>query len=111
MKTGGHILFFSYLLVLEAAFIRRGLSRHHQGKKMVPGIGVAAVIGFAAQSKPARFESAGASVLDIFSVGVNPDDATEAQEFAWEKCAVHIAICSSADVSYTAQTWQTQPLH
>ncbi len=50
-----------YLLVLEAAFTRGGLSRHHQ-----------AVL--------ARFESTGASALHTLPFGFNPGDATGTHE-------------------------------
>ncbi len=41
--------------------------------------GVAEFIGFAAQAKPVRFESAGASALHTYSLGFNPGDAVGAQ--------------------------------
>ncbi len=40
--------------------------------------GVAAFIGFAAEVKLVRFESAGASALHTLPFGFNPVDATEA---------------------------------
>ncbi len=40
---------------------------------------MAAFIGFAAQRKPIRFESAGASALHTLPFGFNPGDATGMQ--------------------------------
>ncbi len=45
----------------------------------VPGTGVAAFSGFAAQAKPVGFESAGASALHILPFIFNPGDATGTQ--------------------------------
>ncbi len=45
----------------------------------VPGPGVAAFSGFAAQAKPVRLESAGASTLHILPFIFNPGDVTGAQ--------------------------------
>ncbi len=45
--------------------------REHTG---VPSPGVAAFIGFAAEAKPVRFESTGASALHTLPFGFNPDD-------------------------------------
>ncbi len=42
-----------------------------------PSPGVAAFIGFAAQAKPARFESAGASALHTLTFVFNPGDARD----------------------------------
>ncbi len=50
--------------------------REHTG---VPSPGVAAFIGFAAQTKPAWFESAGASALHIPPYGFNLGDAAGTQ--------------------------------
>ncbi len=44
------------------------------------GRALLAFIGFAAQAKPARFESAGASSLHTLPFGFNPGDATGMQE-------------------------------
>ncbi len=72
------------------ASTRDGLSWHHLLDKCImmirrlaatkiPSPGVAVLTGFATQTKPVRFESAGASAVGTFNFGVNPDDATEAQ--------------------------------
>ncbi len=45
----------------------------------VPSPGVAAFIGFAAQAKPVRFESAGAPVLHTITLGFKPGDTTGEQ--------------------------------
>ncbi len=45
----------------------------------VPSPGVVAFLGFAAQAKPDRYESAGASALHILPFGFNPGDATGTQ--------------------------------
>ncbi len=45
----------------------------------VPSHGVPAFIGFAAQSKPARFESAEAAAFYTFPFAFDPSDATGTQ--------------------------------
>ncbi len=45
----------------------------------VPSPGVAALIGFVAQAKPVRFESARTSALHTLPFGCNPGDATGTQ--------------------------------
>ncbi len=72
-----------YILVFEAAFTRGGLSLHHQGRCFAgsqnteaPSPDVATFIGFSAQAKPVRFESAGASALKSHTFGFNPGGAT-----------------------------------
>ncbi len=45
----------------------------------VPSPSVAALIGFAAQTKAVRFESAGASTLPTLPFGFNPSDMMGAQ--------------------------------
>ncbi len=45
----------------------------------VPSPGVAALIGFAAQTKPVQFESATASTLHTLRFGFNPGGATATQ--------------------------------
>ncbi len=46
---------------------------------MLPSPGVAAVFGFAAQAKLARFMSAGGFALHTLPFGFNPGDATGTQ--------------------------------
>ncbi len=60
-----------YVYVHAAAFTLDGLSRPHQGKVIFSWVGspgVAAFIGFAAQSKPVRFVNAEASALHTASL-------------------------------------------
>ncbi len=45
----------------------------------VPSPGIAAFIGFAAQAKPIRLESAGASALHTLLIGLNSGNATGTQ--------------------------------
>ncbi len=45
----------------------------------VPSPGVAVLIGFTAQAKPVRFESAGASALHTLPFGLNPGDVAGSQ--------------------------------
>ncbi len=52
----------------------------------LPSHGVAAFIGFAAQAKPVRFESAGASTLHTLPFSFNPGDATGTQWVEVEVC-------------------------
>ncbi len=67
----------TYLILwVEPASPRRG----DVSGSEVPCPDVAALIDFAAQAKPVRFESAGASALHITHLSFNPDGATGTQE-------------------------------
>ncbi len=67
--------------VLEAAFTRADRAGITKGEpwRRFPSPGVAAFISFAAQAKPVRFESTGASALHTLPYGFNPGDATGTQ--------------------------------
>ncbi len=68
------------------------------GTTSVPSSGVTPFIGFAAQAKLARFESARASALHTLRLDVYPGDATGTQGIGvnQQRCAHYIAICKSA---------------